>query len=153
MKKLLFALFLLTSTLAYSQDTFIELLRSDIQTQKKLLIADAMNFSEADAQKFWPIYREYEFEMAKLGDRDIANIKKYATNYDSLTNEIADELIEEAFDVDEEILDLNKDYYKKFKKALNPKIAGKAMQVINQINLLLQLQVASEIPLLPTDTE
>ena len=112
MKKLLFALFLLTSTLAYSQDTFIELLRSDIQTQKKLLIADAMNFSEADAQKFWPIYREYEFEMAKLGDRDIANIKKYATNYDSLTNEIADELIEEAFDVDEEIYYFRRCFFK-----------------------------------------
>lgn len=153
MKKLLFALFILTSTLAYSQDTFIELLRSDIQTQKKLLIAGAMNFTETDSEKFWPIYRDYELKLMKLGDRDIANIKKYAANYDSLTNKIADELIEEAFNVDEEILDLNKDYYKKFKKALNPKIAGKAMQVINQINLLLQLKVASEIPLLPTDTE
>src|SRR5512134_4172880 len=47
---------------------YAELLRSDVRTQKVSIITEVMGFTEAESAKFWPIYREYDAEMAKLGD-------------------------------------------------------------------------------------
>jgi hypothetical protein len=69
MKKLISLLFTLATTAAYSQNgvaRFVELLRSDVKTNKKAIIAASMRFSDAQAAAFWPLYRNYEFELDKL---------------------------------------------------------------------------------------
>ena len=47
-------------------------------------------------------------------------------------------------------LSLDKKYYKKIKKALDAKHAGKFIQLIHRMNMLIDIQLAAEIPLLPT---
>ena len=41
-----------------------------------------MQFTEAEDAKFWPVYREYETELAKINDDRMALIKEYALGYD-----------------------------------------------------------------------
>jgi hypothetical protein len=72
---------------------YIELLRSDLRTQKVAIITEVMAFTEDEDAKFWPIYREYETELAKINDDRIKGIKEYADNFDKITDELADRLV------------------------------------------------------------
>ena len=74
---------------------YAELLRSDVRTQKVAIITEVMGFTETEDAAFWPIYREYDAEMAKLGDERVALIAEYASNYSSLTDAIAEKLADQ----------------------------------------------------------
>jgi len=149
MKKLfLFAfLFSLTNVFAQDTDSYIEVLKSQIKTDKKAIITETMKFTEKESAAFWPIYNEFEHELEKLSGKRIANIKDFAANYDSLSDKKADELLMNSFSYLEDRLSLNKKYYKKFAEALTPTVAAKYMQLENQIQLILDLSIAANLPL------
>jgi hypothetical protein len=158
MKKLIIILFFFSLAKVFAQDvnSYIELLRSDVNTEKKALITEVMKFSEEDASIFWPIYKGYEFKLDKLGDKRVANIKDYAENYMNMTDEKADAIIKQAFDYQSERLDLKKDIYNELKEKLNPSQAAKFIQLDNLIQLLIDLQINANLPLLEktsSDTE
>ncbi len=149
MKKfiLLFALFSSVSLFAQNVDDFVQLLKSNVQSDKVAIITQVMNFNDEQSGKFWPIYNEYSNELSKLADRRIANIKDFAANYDSLTDQKANQLIKNSFDFQEDRLDLNKKYYKKFADAIGPIVAAKYLQLERQIQLIIDLQINSSLPL------
>ncbi|MGH7493972.1 MAG: hypothetical protein ACREOO_16465 [bacterium] len=150
MKKFLLLLFVLATTAVHAQDnvaSFIELLRSEVSTNKKAIVTAAMDFTDAQASVFWPIYRNYEFDLNKLGDARVAMIKDYAENYEKMTDPKAKELAEKAFKFQEDRLKLRKKYFNELSKALSPTMAAKFAQVDNQIQLLIDMQIASELPL------
>jgi hypothetical protein len=149
MKKLLFVIvFVLATTVGYAQEAYIELLRSDVKTKKVAIITEVMQFDDEQAKAFWPVYREYEVELSKMGDARIALIRDYAQNYETMTDEKAQELIQRALKLEERRTKLKKRYFKKFDKALSSKTVAKFFQLENQINLLIDLQIASELPLI-----
>jgi hypothetical protein len=131
----------------YAQESYLELLRSDIRTQKVALITDAMELTDAQSAVFWPIYRKYDSELTTLNDKRIAIIKDYAQNYDQMTAAKADELTKQTFAFFENRIKLQKKYTKEISKALSPVLSGKFMQIERAINTLLDLQIQSEIPL------
>lgn len=133
---------------AYSQEAYMELLRSDLRTQKTAILTQAMELSNDEASKFWPIYREYELELSKLGDRRIAFIKDYAANYQMMTDEKSRELAEGSFKLEEQETKLKRKYFKQVEKALNSTTAARFIQVENVINRLVLLQVGAELPLI-----
>ena len=139
---------LLIPVLLSAQDEYIELLRSDIRAQKVELITEVMDFSEEQANAFWPIYREFNTEREAIGDESIKVIKQYIKFYENMTDATAKELWKKSMEIKQSKLDLEKKYYKKFEKALTSKMAVKLMQVENQINDLIELQINSELPLL-----
>ncbi len=126
----------------------MELLRSDLKAEKTALLTEAMGFTQQEGAIFWPIYREYELELAKIGDARIANIKDYATNYANMTDVKAKQLVDTAFKLEEDRLKLQKSYYKKVEKALSATSAARFIQVERQIGLLIDMQIASEMPLI-----
>ena len=149
MKKLfLFAfLFSLVNVFAQDTDSYIEVLKSEIKTDKKAIIIETMQFTEQQSAAFWPVYNEFEHELEKLSGKRIANIKDFAANYDSLTDKKADELIKTSFSFQKDRLSLNEKYYKKFAEVLTPTVAAKYMQVENQIQLIIDLSIAANLPL------
>ncbi len=150
MKKLFLSAIFLLSTFAINAQTtndMIELLKSDVKTNRKAIITESMAFTEAESKAFWPVYSEYEIELEKLAAKRIQNIKDYAGNYDKMTNEKADQLMETAFDFRASRVKLNESYYKKFAKVLTPIRAAKYMQIEDQIQMLIDLSIASELPL------
>jgi len=140
-------LLLASATFAQDVDSFVELLRSDVNTQKKAIITEVMEFTEEESAAFWPVYRNYESGLDKLGDARVALIKDYAENYETMVDEKATELMEKAFKYREDRLKLQKKYFKEFSKILSPTKAAKWAQLENQITLLIDLQIASELPL------
>ena len=130
------------------QDAYVELLRSDVKTQRVAIITEVMQFSDSASALFWPVYREYEYEATKIGDDMLALIKDYAANYDSLSDEIAKDLASRALRIDEDELKLRKKYYKRVEKAMGSVTAAKFLQIENQIRLLIDLQIAQSLPLI-----
>ena len=149
MKKLFLFAFLFSITNVFAQDveSYIELLKSEIKTDRKAIITESMKFTEKESEAFWPIYNEFEHELEKLSGKRIANIKDFAANYDSLTDKKADELIKSSFSFQKDRLSLNEKYYKKFAEVLTPTVAAKYMQVENQIQLIIDLSIAANLPL------
>ena len=78
---------LLSSASAAPRQDFIEMLRADLRAEKVAVLTDAMELEDAESERFWPIYREYELELSKLGDRRLSLLARYGEDYDSLGNE------------------------------------------------------------------
>lgn len=155
MKKAIIGLAILMSISLYAQtaDTYLELLKSDIKIQKKTVVAVAMDLNELQDEKFWPLYNEYEAEWDKLTDVRIAIIKEYASNFETLTDEVADDLIKKSYDLEEKKLNVQKKYYEKVKDQLGARDAGKFIQVVSRLNMLINIQIAAELPLFPVDVD
>jgi len=128
-------------------DEYINLLRGDVRHQKAEIMGAMMELSAADAAKFWPIYNEYDVELAKLNDMRVANIKDYAQNYDSMTDAKADELVRKALDYRKQRAELLATYYGRVKTALGSIQAARFLQVEDQLLLLIDLQIASQLPI------
>ena len=144
----LVACVILPATAAMAQvDSYIEMLRTDVRAEKVSVITEVMEFTDEESAAFWPIYREFELELAKIFDMRLANIKKYAENYESIDDALADELIKTSFKNSDKRQKLLTSYYKKFSKALGAKRAAKFMQLEHQIDLLIDLQIAANLPL------
>ena len=82
------------------------------------MMGEMMQLSAADAAKFWPIYEQYDEELAKLNDQRVANIKEYASSYDQMTDAKADELIQKAMSYRKQRAELLAKTYESVKQAL-----------------------------------
>ncbi len=130
-----------------NQETYLELLKSDLKTQKVAVITEAMAMTDAQSAIFWPIYRKYDAELTVLNDTRLAVIKDYAANFETMTPAKADELTNKTFAFFESRLKLQKTSYKEFSKALGPVLAAKFMQIERSINTVFDFQIMSQIPL------
>ena len=127
---------------------YVGLLRSDVRKAKSQVISEVMQFDAGQAAKFWPIYQEFETEFAKIGDGIQALVKDYVANYDQMTPAIADRLATKMLDIDQQRLDLKKKYYARVRGALDTVTAARFLQVENQLEKLIDLQLAAQLPAL-----
>src|SRR5215204_1048137 len=100
---------------------YAELLRSDVRAEKVAIITEVMGFTEAEDKAFWPIHREYESEMAKLGDERVALVAEYARTYSAMTDEVAHKLGAKALDLEGQRNAVKAKYFERFSTALSPR--------------------------------
>jgi len=144
---------LLLPALAVAQDSYVELLRQDIRTKKVEVFTAVLDMTDEEAAAFWPVYRKYELDMSAIGDKRVANIKNFAMNYDTLNNAQASEILASAFSIRGEQLKLQEKYSKEFGKVLPATTVARFFQIEFFINDLIDVQIASEMPLAETVRE
>jgi hypothetical protein len=125
---------------------YVELLRSDVRSQKVAILSEMMGFSEPEDAKFWPMYREYDAELSKINDDRVTLIQEYAKNYDQMTDAVADRIARGVLDLEGRRHALKLKYYDRFKTALSPKTAARFLQVENQLLMILDLQISAALP-------
>jgi len=125
----------------------IQLLRQDVRSKKKQLIAANLTLTDAEATKFWPVYDQYSAEMTKIGDQRYALIKEYAQNFGSLTDDQALSLTNRSLALDEAVEKLRIKYVPILNKVLPGKKTATFFQMDRRITALIDLQLASQIPL------
>jgi hypothetical protein len=128
---------------------YMDMLRKDIRAGKNAIVDQAMGLEAADKAKFWAVYEKYEAEQKSLWDKRFANIKKYAENYNNLTDEVADQLASTSMDNDAQAMALRKKYYPQMKAAIGSRGAARFLQVEVMLGHLIGLQLGDEIPLIP----
>ena len=128
-------------------DQDIDLLRKDVRSQKKQIIAANMNFTDKEAEQFWPIYDQYTAELVKINDQKYAAIKQYAQNYNTLSDAQAQDLTKQVLTVDQSVAQLRMKYMPIFAKAVSGKKTALFFQLDRRLVLLIDLQLAQVIPL------
>ncbi|MGB7730826.1 MAG: hypothetical protein WBL50_22555 [Candidatus Acidiferrum sp.] len=129
-----------------ASDQDIELLRKDIRSQKKQLIAANLSLTATEATKFWPIYDQYEAEYAKIGDAKLALIKEYAQNLDTATDEQALDYLKRAEEISESVIQLRQRYVPVMNQVLPGIKTAAFFQLERRIEMLLDVEVASLLP-------
>jgi len=125
---------------------YVELLRSDVRSQKVAILSEMMEFTEQEDAKFWPIYREYDVELSKINDDRVSLIQEYAKNYEKMTDTVADRIARGALDLEARRNALKLKYYDRLKTALSAKTAARFLQVENQLLMILDLQISAALP-------
>jgi uncharacterized protein YicC (UPF0701 family) len=126
----------------------IKLLRRDVRAEKQKIMGAAMGLNADQAKKFWPIYKDYDKQLAKLNDVRLGNIIEYAKTYDTMTENKADELVNGAIAYRKKRLDLLANTYDKVREALGAPLAARFLQVEDTLLSLIDLQIQSNLPLM-----
>jgi hypothetical protein len=131
---------------------YLEMLRSDVSATKIRTINEVMKLTGPEAEKFWPVYRKYEKELAAVGDRKLALIREFATLHfgGALEDKQAADLAARWLKNTQERLDLWKKYHKQISRAVSPIRAAQFLQVEHQMALFIDLNVAAEMPVVGT---
>ncbi len=137
---------------AFTQDqpaSNMEILRDKLKADKKLLVAENLGLTDAESQKFWPIYEEYQTELEAINQRLGGVIDAYATEYNamSLTDEKAKTLMGEALSIEEAEIALKRKCLASLDGAIPAMKAVRYLQMENKIRALIRFDLAANIPL------
>ncbi|HSY58575.1 MAG TPA: hypothetical protein VK795_03390 [Terriglobales bacterium] len=132
---------------AQVQDQDIQLLRQDIRSKKKQLIAANLTLTDAESTKFWPLYDQYTAELVKINNAKYDLIKEYANNYSTLTDAQADSMTKRLLGVDLSVAQLREKYLPLYRAILSAKTTATYFQIERRISMMIDLQLASQIPL------
>jgi hypothetical protein len=135
-----------------SMDQEIKLMRKDVRAEKSRIMLDALELNADQTAKFKPIYKQFQADLAKLNDLREANIREYAKNYSSMTDNKADELVNQAISYYKKRTDLVANYYDKVRAALGTGTAARFVQVEAMLDNIIDLQIQSNLPLIVTPT-
>jgi len=128
-------------------DQNIALLRKDIRYQKRNIISTKVPLTDAEAQKFWPVYDQYTAELVKINNDKYALIKQYTQSYETMTDEQADDWVKRALTLDADVAALRQKYWPNFRKVLPAKKAALFEQVERRAQMVIDAQLATQFPL------
>lgn len=145
-------LMLLASSQAFAQARdAVEVKRSVIATERKMIVSANMPLSEEESAAFWPVYNEFQDTMRKLNDRRTNLILDLITEFDDLSGERAQDMVKEALSIEEQRIKIQRKYLGKFNKVLPPKKVARFFQIENRLNARISDELLSRMPLIDPD--
>jgi hypothetical protein len=130
---------------ATAQD--IELMRKDIRSMRKQLVAANLKLTDAEATKFWPVYDQYIAELVTINNTKYQLLQEYFNSYGQLTDEQADSMTKRLLALDVSVAQLRQKYQPMFRAAVPAKVAATFFQLDRRIAMMIDLQLGSQIPL------
>jgi len=128
-------------------DANIQLMRQDIRSERKRVVAANMPLTDTEATKFWPVHDRYIAETVKINDVRFALIKEYVKSSDTTTEEQADSFIKRWLALDQDNTQLRLKYIPEFEKVISSKKTAMFFQIDRRIGMMIELQLASQVPL------
>ncbi len=125
----------------------VELTRASIQVRRQAIVTAAMDLAPKDADVFWPLYREYREEMAKVNDRFVRLLVGYLENYDSLTDDAARKMLDEYLSIDRARNGVKSTFVPRFGKVIPAKQVARFFQIDNKLDAVINAELAKLIPL------
>lgn len=129
----------------------LNLLKIDVRAAKVEAVTSALELTVGEAERFWPVYREYDAELSKLNTERINLLRDFAINYGKMSDDRAREFSRRSFEFMRRRLDLLEKYTRKIDKAISPAVAARFAEIEHQMLMLVDVQLASELPLMPRD--
>jgi len=125
----------------------IQLLRKNLRSQRKQVIAANMRLTDAEAEKFWPLYDQYVSDLVKTNSTKYELIKEYVQSQGNLSDAQADSAVKQWIGVDQAVAELRLKYVPAFRKVLSAKNTALFYQLDRRVQLMIDLQLASALPL------
>ena len=128
----------------------LEMLRSDDNSTKIRTLNQVLKLGPEEAEKFWPVYKEYEKDLATLNEQKLSLLKDFFKNHQSgtLNNASSSQLAEKWLKLAEDRIALWRKYHGKIAQAVSPIRAAQFLQVEHQISLFIDINIAAEAPLI-----
>jgi hypothetical protein len=139
--------------LAQSEDEIIEAARSVIRADRQAVVAEAMQFTAAEAHAFWPIYHQYRADLDTVGDGVKRLVLDYAGLYPDVPEDRAKRMLNELGDLEKRQVATRARYLKQFAKVLPAAKTLRFAQVESRLDLAVRLELAAGIPLVPIPGE
>jgi hypothetical protein len=131
------------------QWTAIQQTQAELKADRQAVVAANLPLSEGEARAFWPVYKEYRSEVEKLGDRLAKVIAAYAANFETMTDTKADAFFTEWLAIEGDRAAVRSKFVPKIRAVLPVQKAARFFQIENKLDSIVNVTVASEIPLLP----
>jgi hypothetical protein len=128
-------------------DEDIALLRQDLRAKKMQVIGQNMPLSDAEAEKFWPIYNHYVKDLHEVNNQKYALLKQYAEMWSTMTDEDALIYVRHWLEADEQAQALRLKYMPVVSQVLPGRKAATFFQLDRRLNMIIDLQLFSQIPL------
>lgn len=129
-------------------DEDIQMMRKDIRSQRKQIIAANLKLTDTEAEKFWPIYEQYVSDLVSINATKYALIKQYVQKRGALSEDEAGNAVTQWVSVDQSVAELRKRYIPIFRKALSAKSTALFYQLDRRVQLMIDLQLASALPII-----
>lgn len=126
----------------WSADQDLQLLKSDVRSQKKQIVAANMDLTDSEAEKFWPVYDRYAADMGKIYDTKIALIQEYLENYQSMSGEQAEAYLRRRAAAERDLMQVRVNYIPEFRKVLTGRETVRFYQIDWRLDLMINLQLA-----------
>jgi hypothetical protein len=123
-------------------DRDLEMLKRDLRSQEKQIVATNMSFTDAEAEKFWPVYDRYAADLAKVYDTKIALIEEYLNNYKTMSGDEAESYIRRRAAAEEDVMRLRLKFVPEFRKVVSGRQAALFFQIEWRLDLMINLQLA-----------
>ena len=127
----------------------IEIVRATYRTDRQVVVAEALQLKESESAVFWPLYRSYRADIDKLGDGLVKLVLEYADVYPNVPEKRAQEMLKEYTALEQKLAGKRAWYFKRAGKLLPGAKALRWAQVENRMDLVLRLQLAGAIPVVP----
>jgi hypothetical protein len=129
----------------------MQILREKLKADKKLVVAANMDLNEAEAKGFWPIYDEYQRDLAKINKRTADLVQRYAREYNAgaVKNDEARQLTEDLLDIEADETKRKRAVVAKLNKILSGKKMARYMQIEQKIRAVVKYELADSVPLVP----
>ena len=131
---------------AQATDDDIQIVQGAWGKQKRELVSAAMQLSDKDSVKFWPVYERYEIARKKLGKDRIKVLDEYATNFEKLTSVQTDDIVARLFKNEAGFNALLQQYYAEVKKSLNSMQAAKFLHIESFLQSYIKVHIQANIP-------
>jgi hypothetical protein len=128
-------------------DEDIALLRKDLRSMKMQVIGENMSLSDEEGQKFWPVYNHYVKDLSEVNNQKYALLKQYAEMWSTMSDEDAMIYVRHWLEADGEAQALRLKYVPVVSQVLPGKKAATFFQLDRRLNMIIDLQLFSQIPL------
>jgi hypothetical protein len=129
----------------------MQILREKLKGDKKVVVALNMDLTEAEGKTFWPIYDEYQKDLAKLNKRTADLIQRYAREYNAgaVKNDEARKMMDDFLDIEADENKRKREVVAKLNKVLSGKKMARYMQIEQKIRAVVKYELADSVPLVP----
>ena len=144
-------------TLAHGQATdqseadAIAVVRNTMKADRQAVITQSLQLNEKEAQDFWPLYHQYRADMDKVGNGLVQLVQEYASAYPNIPDDRAKQMLKDLTGLQEKQVSTRASYLNKFGKVLPATKTLRLAQVENRLDLLVELKLASQIPITPIE--
>jgi hypothetical protein len=130
-----------------ASDQDIDLMRQDLRNKKRQIVAENLPLSDAEAEKFWPVYQHYTNDLKQINDEKYALLKNYVQSWGDMSNQDALIYIRRWLEVDQKVQELRSNYVPVVSQVLTGKGTATFFQLDRRISMMMDIQLASQIPL------
>ncbi len=130
---------------ANAQDQ-LELTRANIQERRQQIVQQLMELTPAEGDKFWPVYRDYRNEIARVSDQRVELIEKFVTQAATMSDEQSEKLLHQWFSLREQQIGVQKKYAGKFRKVLPGAKVVRFYQTENLLDTIVSANIQASMP-------